>query len=69
MTTSVEFFITVFGIYLVASFIVPSIMLHFDVFPVFARAWKNNKTDSELFLAATILFVVKILNDRDHGRI
>jgi hypothetical protein len=65
MATCIDMFIMVYGIYLLMTFIMPSIMLNFNVFPRFARAWLNHTKNEVLFRDAMWLIVVKVLNDRD----
>jgi len=66
MATCVEMFIMVYGIYLLMTFIMPSILLEFNVFPRFARAWMKNTPNEVLIRDAMWLIVVKVLNDRDN---
>lgn len=69
MATCVEMFIVVYGIYLLMTFVMPSIMLEFNVFPRFARAWLNHTKNEVLFRDALMIIVFKVLNDRDHDRL
>lgn len=50
-------------VYLLMTFIMPSIMLNFNVF---ARAWMKNTPNEVLIRDAMWLIVVKVLNDRDN---
>ncbi len=69
MATCVDMFIVVYGIYLLMTFVMPSIMLELNVFPRFARAWLNHTKNEVLFRDTLMIVVFKVLNDRDHGRV